>query len=231
VSVFRGLRNRLLLGGLLVLAPGAGGEPDPFVFATARYNSGDWDSAPLVPANIIHSLAQYTDLPVAPEGVVVDLASPEVFRYPFLFLTGHLPVRFTEEESRNVQAFVERGGFLFIDDHNHDIDGGFHRSVVAELARLFGQDALQPVDNGHELYRTFFHFSDGPPITSHELSGWGDGLIHRELFAVEVNGRIGVLYSNKDYASEWSYHHENKRFAAVDNTRFGVNVILLALTR
>lgn len=210
-----------------------GGETTvaPFVFATLRYESGDWDSAPLVPNNLIHSLAQYTDLEVSPEGVVVDLASPNVFEYPFLYLTGHLPVFFSEAEGRNLVDFVERGGFVFIDDHNHDIDGAFHRSVTAELRRLFGSDRLTPVPNDHELYSTFFEFEDGPPITGHELSGWGDGLIHRELFQVEVADRIGVLYSNKDYSSEWSYHSDNKRFLAVDNTRFGVNVLVYALSR
>jgi hypothetical protein len=203
----------------------------PFTFATARYSSGNWDAAPLVPSNLIHSLARYTDIPVAPEGVLVDLGSDEVFRHPFLFLTGHLPVRFTEAESRNLQAFVQRGGFVFIDDHNHDIDGAFHRTVVAELARIFGARALRTLPNDHELYQTFFHFPDGPPTTSHELNGWGDGLVHEHLMAIEVNGRIGVLYSNKDYSSEWDYHAHNKRFLSLDNTRFGVNVLLYALTR
>ena len=46
-----------------------------------------------------------------------------------------------------------------------------------------------------------------------------------------VDSRIGVLYSNKDYSSEWSYHVQNKRFQALDNTRFGVNIIVYALTR
>jgi hypothetical protein len=201
------------------------------VFATLRYESGNWDSAPLVPANLIHSIAQYTDIAVAPEGVVVDLGSPELFRYPFVYLTGHLPVRFSELESRNLRAFVERGGFVFIDDHNHNIDGAFHRTVTAELARIFGAGALRQIPNDHELYRAFFRFPDGPPTTSHELSGWGDNLIHEHLFGIEVGGRIGVLYSNKDYSSEWNYHPQNKRFLAVDNTRFGVNILVYALTR
>lgn len=203
----------------------------PFVFATLRYASGDWDSAPLVPTNLIHSLAQYTDLPVDPEGVTVDLSSEDVFDYPFLYLTGHLPVFFDDAESRNLVAFVERGGFIFVDDHNHDIDGAFHRTVIAELGRLFGQGRLTAIPTDHELYSSFFVFDEGPPITGHELSGWGDGLIHRELYQVEVDGRIGVLYSNKDYSSEWSYHAENKRFLAIDNTRFGVNILVYALTR
>jgi hypothetical protein len=196
-----------------------------------RYESGNWDSAPLVPANLIHSLAQYTEIPVEPEGVIVDLGSAEVFRHPFLYLTGHLPVRFTEAESRNLEAYVRRGGFLFVDDHNHDIDGAFHRTVTAELARIFGPRALRELPNDHELYRAFFVFEDGPPTTSHELNGWGDGLVHEHLFAIQQDGRIGILYSNKDYSSEWNYHAVNKRFLGIDNTRFGVNVLVYALTR
>ncbi len=204
---------------------------DTFVFATAQYESGNWDSAPLVPANLIHSLAQYTNVPLEPEGVIAELGSSEIFRYPFLFLTGHLPVRFNEVESRNLEAFVRRGGFVFIDDHNHDIDGAFHRTIVGELARIFGPEALQPLPNDHEIYRTFFVFEDGPPTTSHELNGWGDGLVHEELYAIMQDGRIGVLYSNKDYSSEWNYHAANKRFLGLDNTRFGVNILVYALTR
>ena len=211
--------------------PDGSAEAEPFVFATLRYESGNWDSGPLVPQNLIHSLARYTDLPVAPEGVVVDLSSPEIFQYPVLYLTGHIPVRFSEAESRNLKAYVERGGFVFMDDHNHDIDGAFHRTVTEELARIFGDGALQPLPNDHELYRAFFHFDDGPPTTGMELSGWGDGIIHSQLQAIRVNGRIGILYSNKDYSSEWNYHAVNKRFLAVDNTRFGVNLLIYALTR
>jgi len=71
--------------------------------------------------------------------VVVPLSSTDVLRYPFLFLTGHLPVRFTESERANLRAFIDRGGFLFVDDHNHDIDGVFTRrrrkSCVVRAAR------------------------------------------------------------------------------------------------
>ena len=70
----------------------------PFVFATAQYESGDWDSAPLVPANLIDTLARYTALRVAPSGAVVPLGSESLLRHPFGYMTGHLPVRFTEAE-------------------------------------------------------------------------------------------------------------------------------------
>lgn len=203
--------------------------PSQFVFATAQYESGDWDSAPLVPANVIDAIARYTTISVAPQGIIVPLSSEEVFRSPLLYLTGHLPVRFTPKESEVMAEYVKRGGLLFIDDHNHDIDGPFHKSIVEEIRRILGP--LVQLPNTHELFRSFFKFENGPPATSHELNGWGDNLVHEHLMAILRNGRIGVLYSNKDYSSEWSYHPDNKRFLSVDNTKFAVNLVVYALTR
>ena len=44
-----------------------------FTFCTVQYDSGDWDSAPLVPANLIDSVARYTSISVAPTGVTVPM--------------------------------------------------------------------------------------------------------------------------------------------------------------
>jgi hypothetical protein len=198
-----------------------------FVFATARYGSGDWDSAPLLPANIIDSVARYTSIPVAPTGATASLATPLALHFPLLYLTGHLPVRFSDSERRNLQEFLRRGGLLFVDDHNHDVDGVFHKSATEELTRVAGP--LRDLPNDHALYHCFFKF-DGPPTTSQELNGWGDNLVHKQLQAVMAGDRISVLYSSKDYSSEWDYHPESKRSQSVDNTRFAVNVVVYALT-
>lgn len=200
-----------------------------FVFATAQYESGDWDSAPLVPANVIDSIARYTSIDVAPSGVIVPLSSSATFRYPLLYLTGHLPVRFSAAEQANLRQYADRGGLLFVDDHNHDVDGTFHKTATEALAGVYG--AQRELPNTHPLYRCFFQFEDGPPTTSHELNGWGDNLVHKSLSGVERDGRLALLYSSKDYSSEWNYHPDNKRFLSVDNTKFAVNLVVYALTR
>ena len=79
------------------------------------------------------------------------------------------------------------------------------------------------------IYRSFFQFPDGPPQTAHELNGWGDDLVHDYLRGIDARGRIGVLYSNKDYGCEWDYDWRNKRFQRDDNTRFSVNLVVYAL--
>jgi hypothetical protein len=203
----------------------SGGE---FTFCTAQYESGDWDSAPLLPANLIDSVARYTSIEVAPQGAIVPLSSRDLLRFPLTWLTGHLPVRLSRAERENLALYLERGGMLVVDDHNHDIDGMFHKTATEELQRVAG--TLSPLPNDHALYRCFFKFPDGPPTTSHELNGWGDNLVHDHLMAAMRGDRIAVLYSNKDYSSEWNYHPDSKRFQAVDNTRFGVNLVVYALT-
>ena len=156
------------------------------------------------------------------------LAGGKRLRPTLVYLTGHLPVRFTDAERRQLREFLERGGMLFIDDHNHDVDGVFHKTATEELTRTIG--VPKPLPNTHPLYSAFFKFADGPPTTSHELNGWGDNLVHKNLFAVMREGRIAVLYSSKDYSSEWGYHPDNKRFQSVDNTKFAVNIVVYALT-
>lgn len=200
-----------------------------FVFATVEYQSGDWESAPALPENLIDSLVRYTSIEAEPAGVSVRLDSTEVFNYPFLWFTGHLPVRFTETERRHLKRYVERGGFIMVDDHNHDITGVFHQTATEEIERLFGKMTRLP--NDHEIYSCFFEFRNGPPHTQHELNGWGDDLLHPYLDAVIVNDRVGLLYSNKDYSSEWNFHPETKEMMQQDITRFGVNLIVYALTR
>jgi hypothetical protein len=200
-----------------------------FTFARIKYRSGNWDTDQRMPSNLLNSLVEYTTIPINYEEKVVDLASNEIFMYPFTYLSGHKLVQFNQQEKANFKKYVENGGFVFVDDCNHDIDGLFAKSFEAQMSSLFGPTALKKIPNNHEIYRSFFEFEKGPPTTSFELNGWGDDLVHDYLKAVEFNGRIGVLYSNKDYGCEWDYDFRNKRFYAEDNTKFGVNIIVYAM--
>ncbi len=201
-----------------------------FVFTRLQYDSGDWDVDQRMPSNLLNSLIEYTTLSVETEEKVVPLADPAMVHAPFCYLSGHRLVQFSAEERRNFERYVEHGGFVFVDDCNHDIDGLFARSFEAQMAEIFGPKALAKIADDHPLYHSFFDFDEGPPTTSFELNGWGDDLVHDYLKAITVDGRIGVLYSNKDYGCEWDYDFRNKRWLAEDNTKFGVNIVLHALT-
>lgn len=203
----------------------------PFFFTRIKYNSGNWDTDQRMPTNLLNSLVEYTTIPVDEKEKIIELTSPKIFESPFCYISGHKLVEFSTAERQNFKKYVENGGFVFADDCNHDIDGLFAKSFEAEMAKIFGEDALQKISNNHPIYSSFFKFEDGPPATSFELNGWGDDLVHDYLKAIVINGRIGVLYSNKDYGCEWDYDFSNKRFLKVDNTKFGVNLVVYALTR
>ncbi len=200
-----------------------------FYFTRLTYESGDWDVDIRMPSNVLNSLVEYTTLRVDTVERIVALSDPKMLEAPFCYLAGHRLVQFTAAERKNFERYVKGGGFVFVDDCNHDIDGLFAKSFEAEMARTFGAKALKKIPNNHPLYSCFFKFEDGPPNTGMELNGWGDDLVHEYLQAIEVNGRIGVLYSNKDYGCEWDYDFRNKRWLAIDNTRFAVNIIQYAL--
>ena len=201
-----------------------------FFFTRLQYESGDWDVDERMPANVLNSLIEYTTLPVDTTERIVPLGSAEIFKCPFCYLSGHKLVEFTREERENLEKYVRNGGFIFVDDCNHDIDGLFAKSFEAQMEKIFGSKALTKIPSNHSLYSVFFKF-DGPPTTAQELNGWGDDIVHDYLKAIEINGKIGVLYSNKDYGCEWDYDFRNKRFYKLDNTQFSVNIVMYAMTR
>ena len=202
-----------------------------FVFARLRYDSGDWDYNPKVAANVLNSIVEYTSIRVFAEEVVISAASEELLAFPFLFMTGHKLVRFSAREREGLQRFVESGGLLFSDDCNHDVNGLYARSFEGEMRTIFGdRGGLPKLPDSHPLYHSFFRFDAGPPQTSHELNGWGDELVHDYLRGLEQRGRLGVLYSNKDYGCEWDYDWRNKRFQREDNTKFAVNIVVYTMT-
>jgi hypothetical protein len=152
----------------------AGPRAHEFAFARLRYTSGDWDYNPKVAANVLNSLVEYTTIPVYPEEVVISADSDELLAFPFLFMTGHKLVRFSQRERERIARFVEQGGLLFSDDCNHDVEGLYARSFEEEIHTIFpGPRTLAKLPGSHPIYRSFFPFPEGPPATSHELNGWG----------------------------------------------------------
>ena len=204
-------------------------EQIDFFFTRLSYESGDWEVDERMPANVLNSLIEYTSLRVDIKERIIPLSDPQMLAAPFCYLAGHRLVQFNREEKQNFQQYVENGGFIFVDDCNHDIDGMFARSFERQMREIFGEAALKKIPNDHPIYSSFFKF-EGPPRTSIELNGWGDDLVHNYLKAIEIDGRIAVLYSNKDLGCEWDYDFRNKRWLKEDNTRFAVNIVMYAMS-
>ena len=129
-----------------------------------------------------------------------------------------------------VQKYLDRGGMLFVDDHNHDTGGVFSKTATAELTKTAGR--LRWICRTRtSCIRASSRSQNGPPSTSHELNGWGDNLIHPHLQAVTRGDRIEVLYSNKDYSSEWGYRPDSEEVSWRSTTRSSVSTSLSMRSR
>ncbi|MGK0251726.1 MAG: hypothetical protein ACI81G_001164, partial [Gammaproteobacteria bacterium] len=130
--------------------------PNKFFFTRLQYESGDWDVDQRMPSNLLNSLVEYTTLAVDTQENIITLASDDIFKSPFCYISGHKLVQFTKKEKENFKKYVENGGFVFADDCNHDIDGLFAKSFERQMDEIFGADTLKKIPNDHEIYNVFF---------------------------------------------------------------------------
>ena len=202
-----------------------------FCFTRLRYESGDWDVDQRMPANVLNSLVEYTTLRVDPRERVVALGSSEVLRLaPFCYLAGHKLVQFSAGSATSSSATCATAASSSWTTATTTSTACSPRRSRPRWRRIFGAGALRKLPRRTRSTAPSSRFPDGPPATGIELNGWGDDLVHDYLKGIELDGRLALLYSNKDYGCEWDYDFRNKRFLAEDNTKFAVNIVLYAMT-
>lgn len=192
--------------------------------ARAKYSGGgDWYNDPSAEVNLLRFVRANTNILVDAVYEFVDLGTDNLFLYPLLFMTGHGTVNLTETEVRNLRAYLENGGFLYVDD-----DYGMDASVRKELKRVLPDQELRELPFDHPIYHSHFDFPNGlPKIHEHDAkSPIGFGLF--------LNGKLCVFYTVETNPSDgWAdpeVHHDppEKREAAL---KIGTNIIVYALTR
>ena len=209
-----------LCGGALLGA--ATPAPPAMTIARLQYDGGgDWYANPSSLPNLLAAIAARTSLAVDRAEARVRLTDERLWDYPFLYMTGHGNVRFSEAEVRRLREYVERGGFLHADD-NYGLDESFRR----EIARVFPDRPLVDVPLAHPIYHIVYDFPAGiPKIHEH------DGKPARG-FGIFIGDRLGVYYSyESDLGNGWEnpeVHKDppEKHEAAL---RMGVNLFVYAI--
>src|SRR5258708_5847938 len=212
----------LVLVGLLSLGVGAGAAPTLTIGRLQYDGGGDWYNNPSSLPNLLAAIRQRTTLQVESRERVVSLHSDDLWEYPFMYMTGHGNVRFTDEEVIALRRYLENGGFLHADDC-YGMDTSFRR----EITRVFPDRPLVDVPLDHPIYHLVYPFPRGiPKIHEH------DGKPAHAL-GTFINGRLAVYYSYQtDLGDGWEdpeVHNDppDKREAAL---RMGVNLFTYAVT-
>ena len=154
---------------------------------------GDWYANPSSLPNLLSEIRKRTSLPVRDREQVVTLTSPDLWDVPFLHMTGHGNVLFSDEEVAILREYLENGGFLHADD-NYGMDESFRR----EIARVFPDHPLVEVPLGHPVYRIIYHMPRGIPKI-HEHDGKP-----AQGFGIFLGDRLAVFYSYQtDLGDGW----------------------------
>src|SRR5574338_933428 len=124
---------RILIISLLFTVSVFPQEGKAFQIARLKYNGGgDWYNDPSSEVNLLNYIKSNTNIEVKPEYTFVDLSTDEIFNYPFLFMTGHVNVVFSDDEAARLRKYLENGGFLYIDD-----DYGLDKAMRREIKKVF----------------------------------------------------------------------------------------------
>lgn len=191
--------------------------------AKLKYGGGgDWYANKTALPNLIRFSNKELGTNLKPEEDVVEVGSPDLFLYPYVYMTGHGNVIFSMEEAANLRTYLLGGGFLHIDD-NYGLD----KFIRIELKKVFPDLELVELPFNHPLYHQKFDFPKGLPKV-HEHDGkppQGFGLMHE--------GRLVIFYSYEcDLGNGWEdarIHNdpEEKRQQAL---RMGANILSYCFT-
>ncbi len=197
-------------------------NPSGFTIARLKYGGGgDWYWGRSAIPNMLKFLKEKTNVPVNEEEVWVSIMDKELFNYPFIFLTGHGNIEFTDDEITRLRNYLSHGGFLFAND-SYGLDKGFRR----EMKRVFPDKELVELPFDHGIYHCYYGFPDGlPKVHQHdEKPPQGFGIFHEK--------RLVVFYVyESDISDGWEdpqVHKDpaEKREAAL---KMGVNIITWTL--
>ena len=194
-----------------------------FRIARVKYGGGgDWYSDPQSLKELLAFVRSQTHVDVSPREEVVELSSDNLYSFPYVYLTGHGNVRFSEDEAIRLRRYLEQGGFLHIDD-NYGLD----RHIRREMKKVFPDREFIELPFSHGIYHSRFEFPDGlPKIHEH------DGKPPQGFGLLREDGRLMVFYSyESDLGDGWepeSVHNDppEKRLAAL---RMGANILTYAM--
>lgn len=218
------LARRLFPAVFLLFFLETSGQGQTVKIARLKYGGGgDWYANRTSLPNLIDFCNKnlYTNL--APEEDAVEPGSSELFSYPFVHMTGHGSVVFSDAEARNIRKYLLGGGFLHIDD-NYGLDQYIRR----EMKKVFPELEFKEIPFNHPIYNQKYSFPKGLPKV-HEHDGkppQGFGLVYE--------GRLICFYTYEcDLGNGWEDQgvYNDPQETRLKALQMGANIVSFAFTQ
>lgn len=191
-----------------------------FKIAVLKYaGGGDYYANPTALPNLIEFCNNNLNTNISEDVPYVDVGSADLFIYPFVHMTGHGNVVFSNSEADNLRTYLLGGGFLHIDDNY-----GMDEFIRVELKKVFPDQELVELPFDHEIFHQKYDFSGLPKIHEH------DGK-RAQAFAIIIDGRIVCLYTYEtDLSDGWENEevHNDSEEKRTEALQMGANIIMYA---
>ena len=186
--------------------------------ALLKYKGGgDWYSNPTALKNLISycNTNIHTRINANPE--TVEVGSTDIFQYPFLHMTGHGNVFFSNEDAENLRNYLMSGGFLHIDDNY-----GMEPYITKELKKVFPDQDLVELSASHPIFSSAFKFPEGLPKI-HEHDGK-----RPQAFGLYYEDRLVLLFTfESDLGDGWEDPevHNDPEDVRLKALKMGANIV------
>lgn len=189
--------------------------------AVLKYSGGgDWYSNPTALPNLVKYCNDNIDTNINENIQTVEVGSTDIFQYPFLHMTGHGNVFFSDDDAENLKNYLISGGFLHIDDNY-----GMEPYITKELKKVFPNLDLVEIPKDHEIFNTAFNFPNGlPKIHEH------DGKAPQAL-GIFYEDRLVLLFTfESDLGDGWEDQevHNDPEDVREKALKMGANIIKYA---
>ncbi len=194
---------------------------EQFVLAQIRHQ-GDWDPTYNGTANLLKEIVSNTSGYVRFERKDINLIDPDLFNYPFLYLTGHFDPKFTNEEIKRLRTYLTSGGFLLAESccGRKEFDANFR----AIMKKVFPELGLEELDREHPVFSAFYDVNS----LHYNMS---EGEYAPSLEGLSADGHLVVVYSRYGLGAGWQKMHcpYSKCIASDDSLKLTTNIIVYAM--
>lgn len=194
-----------------------------YQIAVLKYKGGgDYYANPTSLINLVTFVNRELKMNVSKETPYVEVGSTELFNFPFVHMTGHGNVVFTNADAENLRIYLSSGGFLHISD-NYGLD----KFIRREMKKVFPEADFVEIPFGHPVYHQKYDFNSGlPKIHEHENKA-PQGL------GIFIENRLAVFYDFEcDLGDGWedANVHKDSEAARTKAFQMGANLLQYAFT-
>ena len=162
--------------------------------ALLKYSGGgDWYANPTSLPNLIKFCNANINTKIKSKPRTVEPSSPDLLSYPFVHMTGHGNVVFSDADVVNLRNYLLAGGFLHIDDNY-----GMDQYIRKEITKIFPNNGLVEIPSTSVIFQKPFLFPNGLPKI-HEHDGK-----RPQAFGIFIDTKLVLLYTYEcDLGDGW----------------------------